>query len=297
MRRRGILCYSYYMKNKGRNTNEKLIPYDKSRKIIKLDRRGRKSRALFRAAAAMAVLAVLCLLYCLSIFFFMGYGTNFFLIWGVMALGFGALSVLFFHPGWLERIPKILKWGFMICALIGFGLLVVVEGLIISRFGAVAKPGADYVIVLGAQWKSHGPSYVLQKRLDKAVAYLKANPDTIVIVSGGQGSNEPMTEAAGMAGYLENAGIAPERIVQEEASTNTSENLEFSAEFLDKSSDRVVIVTNNFHMYRAVGIARKKGYAKVEGLAAGSYPAMVPNNLLREFFGVVKDVCVGNMKL
>ncbi len=100
-----------------------------------------------------------------------------------------------------------------------------------------------------------------------------------------------------MAGYLENAGIAPERIVQEEASTNTSENLEFSAEFLDKSSDRVVIVTNNFHVYRAVGIAGKKGYAKVEGLAAGSYPAMVPNNLLREFFGVVKDVCVGNMKL
>ncbi|MCI9142979.1 MAG: YdcF family protein, partial [Lachnospiraceae bacterium] len=56
-----------------------------------------------------------------------------------------------------------------------------------------------------------------------------------------------------------------------------------------------VIVTNNFHMFRALGIARKQGYANVEGLAAGSVLGMGPNNLLREFLGVVKDFLVGNL--
>lgn len=296
MRGYHVLCYSYFMRKRKQNTKDNLIPFEKSRKIIKLDKRGRENR-LPAGTVLAGVLALLCLGYCLTIYFFMGYGSRFFLIWGVMALGFGILSVLFAHPGWRERIPKIIKIGFWTCIVVGVVLLCIVEGLIFSRFGEQAQPGADYMIVLGAQWKSHGPSYVLQKRLDAAVEYLRMNPDTVVIVSGGQGSNEPMAEAAGMAVYLENAGIDPERIVQEGRSTNTSENLEFSAVFLDKAQDSVVIVTNNFHVYRALGIARKKGYAKVEGLSAGSYPAMLPNNLLREFFGVVKDVCAGNMKL
>ena len=93
-----------------------------------------------------------------------------------------------------------------------------------------------------------------------------------------------------MQGYLETAGIDPERILMEDASTNTTQNLIFSGELLDKSEDSVVVITNNFHMFRALAIARKQGYAHVEGLSAGTYPVTVPNNLLREAFGVVKDL-------
>ena len=294
------MCYSYLMRKRNQSTKDNLIPFEKSRRIIRLDKRGRESRLSMwavLAAAATGLLALLCLGYCLTIYFFMGYGSRFFLIWGVMAMGFGILSVLFARPGWRERIPRFVKIAFWTCAAAGMILFCIVEGLIFGRFGEKAQPGAEYMIVLGAQWKSHGPSYVLQQRLDVAAEYLRENTDTIVIVSGGQGSNEPITEAAGMAGYLENAGIEPERIVQEGKSTDTNENLEFSEAFLDKTQDRVVIVTNNFHVYRALGIARKKGYARAEGLAAEAYPAMLPNNLLREFFGVVKDVCAGNMRL
>ena len=170
-----------------------------------------------------------------------------------------------------------------------------IEGLILGQFGAQAQNGADYVIVLGAWWKNDRPSYILQQRLDAAVEYLRRNPDTFVIVSGGQGSNETMPEAEGMAMYLEAAGIEADRILLESRSGDTNENLKFSAMFVDKEEDRVVIVTNNFHVFRAMKIAQKQGYARAEGLAAPSYPAMVPNNLLREFFGVVKDVLVGNM--
>jgi uncharacterized SAM-binding protein YcdF (DUF218 family) len=169
-----------------------------------------------------------------------------------------------------------------------------VEGLILSEFGSKAAPGADYVIVLGAQWKSHGPSYVLKKRLDKAVDYLLDNPETQVIVTGGQGGNEHITEAEGMYGYLVEAGIEAARIHQEDQATNTVENLVLSSAFLDKEMDKVVLVTNNFHMFRALRLAKGQGYQQVEGLAAGSYPGMLPNNLLREFFGVGKDFLVGN---
>lgn len=241
------------------------------------------------------IVGILCLLYCLSIALFMGYGSSFFLIWAVVGVVLCGLSWLFSHKKLLVRQPKWLKRSFLICVMLGGSLFVIVEGMILAQFGASPQPGADYMIVLGAQWKANGPSYVLQKRLDKAVEYLNANPDTKVIVSGGQGGNEHITEAQGMQGYLVAAGIEQERILMEDKSTNTYENLVFSSALLDEAKDRVVLVTNNFHVFRATAIAHKQGYMQVEGLAAGSYPGMVPNNLLREFFGVIKDFLVGNM--
>ena len=98
-----------------------------------------------------------------------------------------------------------------------------------------------------------------------------------------------------MEQYLIDAGIAPERITKEDRSTNTFENLRFSGELLDRKNSRVVIVTNNFHVFRAMKIAEKQGYANVEGMAAGSVLWMNPNNLLREFLGVIKDFLVGNL--
>ena len=135
----------------------------------------------------------------------------------------------------------------------------------------------------------------MQKRLDKALEYLAENPDTVVIVSGGQGSNEVISEAEGMKKYLVEAGIQPDRILMEDQSVNTSENLKFSKELLDSVDSTVVVVTNDFHVFRSVRIARKNGYHAVEGLSAGSYPLMLPNNLVREFFGVLKDFFMKNM--
>jgi uncharacterized SAM-binding protein YcdF (DUF218 family) len=280
---------------KRQRTKDNLIPFEKSKRIITLDKRGRQNRTRNVAAVIMGVLAVLCMLYCASIFFFLGFGTRFFLIWGVLALACAGLAFLLRRPKLTERIPRFLRIAFWCCVVLGAALFVLVESMILSEFDARAEAGADYLIVLGAQWKDNGPSYVLQKRLDAAVTYLTENPDTIVIVSGGQGINEPLTEAAGMAQYLEAAGIEPERILQEDASTDTSENLMFSSALLDKTQDRVVIVTNNFHLFRALKIAEKQGYLWVEGIAADSYPAMLPNNLLREFLGVMKDFFVCNL--
>lgn len=274
---------------------ESLIPSEKTKKVIRLDRRGQVKKKRSAGAAIWGVLGILCLLYCLCIALFMGFGTYFFLIWGVLAVFCGIISLFLAHKNWVAKIPKWLRIIFIIIFVMGLLLFGTVEAVILGSFGAWPTAGADYCIVLGAQWKSTGPSYVLQKRLDAALVYLRENPETVVIVSGGRGSNEPISEAEGMKAYLMNAGIAEERILMEDTSTNTNENLANSSTFLDKRYDRVVLVTNDFHVFRACGIAKKQGYAHLEGLAAGSYPAMLPNNLLREFMGVIKDTAVGNM--
>lgn len=274
---------------------EHLIPAEKSKKVIRLDRRGQTPKKRSLGAIIWGILGILSLLYCLCIGLFVGFGTYFFLIWGVIAVFCGMVSLFCTHKNWLTKIPKWLRVIFIILFVMLLLLFGTVEAMILGSFGERPAAGADYCIILGAQWKSSGPSYVLQKRLDAALGYLRENPETMVIVSGGQGSDEPISEAEGMKTYLMNAGIAEERILMEDTSTNTDTNLANSSALLDKGNDRVVLVTNDFHVFRACGIARKQGYAHLEGLSAGSYPAMLPNNLLREFLGVIKDVAVGNM--
>ena len=282
---------------------DQLIPLEKTKKVVYLDRRGKgfqmgknaEKESVNKVMVVFGVLALGCLLYCLSIAFIMGYGSRFFLIWGVAAVAFGALAMLFAHRQWLDAIPKGLRVTVEICCVVMLVFVCLVEGLILSKWSAKAAPGADYVLILGAQWKENGTSYVLQKRLDKALEYLKENPDTYVVVSGGQGANEPISEAAGMKRYLMERGIPEERIRTEDQSTSTEENLTYSAALFDKEQDRIALVTSNFHMYRAFRIAQKQGYSHVEGLSAGSYPGMIPNNLLREFCCVIKDWTVGNL--
>lgn len=239
------------------------------------------------------ILGGICLIYCLSLFFAGGYGTKFFLIWGVLGIVF--LFWAKYGNRVKERISKRVKKA--VSLLIGIGVLtfVIVECVILSGFFAKGKENLDYIIVLGAQVRENGPSYVLQKRLDAAYEYLENNPSTIVIVSGGQGSNEPTTEAQGMYEYLIGRGIAPERILMEGDSGNTSENIRYSMQLFDAENSSVGIVTNNFHVFRGVHLARAEGCADVYGIAAGSHPGYLPNNMLREFFGVVKDFLSGNL--
>lgn len=274
---------------------EHLIPREKSRKVIYLDPRGRGVGQRHYGAWVLYALAALCGIYCLGIGLFVRFGSFFFLVWGVIGCFFAAWAWVLTHPSVHERIPGWARITFRVLVAAGALLLLIIEGMILSQFHAVAADGADYVVILGAQWRTSGPSYVLQKRLDRAIGYLEANPDTKVIVSGGQGYNEPISEAEGMKSYLTDAGIDPERILMEDQSTNTTQNLIFSSELLDPAEDSVVIVTNNFHMFRALAIAKKQGYAHVEGLAAGMYPITMPNNLLREACGVVKDFAANHL--
>lgn len=239
------------------------------------------------------ILGVLSLLYFVGIFFFGSHGSIFYLIWGAL----GILCLVWANRGKdiLDRMPGWLKKLSAIVLAVGILIFLIVEGMIISGFSKKGQAGLDYILVLGAQLKDTGPSYVLQKRLDEAYEYLINNPDTKVIVSGGQGSNEPAAEAQGMYDYLVERGISPERIIKEGESKNTSQNIRFSMEYMDVQNDTIGIVTSNFHIFRALKLAKAAGYQNVCGIAAPSHPGLLINNMLREFLGVVKDFLVGNL--
>lgn len=277
-----------------RRDKSKSIPGENTKTIIDLEQRRKTKRGIPIGAVFFWVLGLCCILYCVGVSI-VGFGTYFFLVWGVLGVLLLLVGTFLSNRERVRRVPKWLRIVVSALFLMGVILFCTVEGLILSRYNAKPQPGADYVIILGAQWKPEGPSEVLRRRLDKAVEYLRENPDTIVIVSGGQGNNEPISEAAGMRQYLVNAGIRDEKILVEDQSTNTMENLVFSGRLLDKKNDSVVIVTNNFHMFRAMQIAEKQGYANVDGMAASAVAGLAPNNLLREFLGVVKDFLMGNL--
>ncbi len=138
--------------------------------------------------------------------------------------------------------------------------------------------------MLGAQIRGTAITNSLERRLIKALEYLDENPETRVIVSGGQGNGESISEAEAMASYLEEHGIAPERIWQENHSTSTEENLHFSQKLISDITAPVGIVTNNFHMYRALRTARKLGFTQTDGIPATSNPVLFLNYMVREFF-------------
>ena len=237
--------------------------------------------------------AIFCFVYC-AVVFMIKSGSKFYLMWGVEGVFFLAFAFLL-HFGMWDRIPLVLRRVFGVIVLIGIVFFIIVEGLIISRFHDKGKSNLDYIIVLGAQMKQAGPSAVLKFRLDAAYDYLVENENTICILSGGQGSNEPCSEAEGMYQYLTDRGIAPERLIMEDQSTNTSENIAYSMALIGKNDISVGIVTNNFHVFRGVRLAKAAGLQDVCGIAARSNFYFQLNNMVREFFGIMKDLVCGNM--
>lgn len=112
----------------------------------------------------------------------------------------------------------------------------------------------EIMVILGCQVKPWGPSILLQDRIDKAAAYLKEHPDVIVVASGGQGPDEHVTEAQAIYDELVEQGIDADRILQEDQSHNTVQNLRYTMELLEKNGydpdSEIVVVSNGFHLTR-----------------------------------------------
>ena len=241
-----------------------------------------KKKIAFRI---FTVLAVLCVIYSWMVLA-TGSGTSFFLVW----IGLALLLFLFgysIRKSFWKKVPRLVKGICIAVVAVGFTAFFIVEGCIISQMNEKGEAGLDYIIVLGAQVRESGPSVALKYRLDEAVEYLEDNPKTICIVSGGQGANEPYSEAEGMARYLKEQGIDASRILLEDKSLNTEQNMEYSKALI-KEGASVGIITNDFHLFRAKQIARKYGLDNICGIAAKSTPVYLPNNMLREFLAEIK---------
>ena len=222
-----------------------------------------------------------------------GSGTMFWMIWEVIGVFFLIWAFLL-HRGFFDSYKGI-KIIFHTFVIVGIAVMIIFCGMIAKGFYAKGEKNLDYIIVLGAQVRENGPSSVLKYRLDKAVEYLNENPDTVCIVSGGQGPNEPCPEAEAMSVYLIEKGIAKERIIVEGKSLSTVENIRNSRKLMKKNDGSVGIVTNNFHVYRAVRMAKAQGLENVCGIAAKSNQLYLPNNILRECLSILKGFILNNM--
>ncbi len=237
-------------------------------------------------------LMLICLIYSASIYM-IGSGTFSFMIWIFGAVFFGTAFYLSGNGRWY-RIHIIIR-SFLLGA-ISLLLVITVVCLILmlSNFNDKGIKDLDYIVVLGAQMRNDGPSTIFKYRLDAAYNYLVENPKTVCIVSGGKGPNEDVCEGDGGRKYLISKGIDPSRVIAENKAMDTSENIVCSVGLMNSGTNgsdklKIGIVTNNYHLFRGIHLAKSLTDKNVYGIAAYTLPWYLPNNMARECFGIVRD--------
>ena len=153
----------------------------------------------------------------------------------------------------------------------------------------------DYIIVLGAHVNGTKLTLALLERVRRALLYLEENPGTKAVLSGGRGDGERISEAEAMYRYLTEHGISPERLIKEERSTNTKENLDFSLRLIGSTDYSIGIVTNNFHVFRGVAIGKKCGCRKIYPIPSKYRSWRLLIYVPREILAILKDKIVGNL--
>lgn len=253
-----------------------------------------------RVKTVSLVGAALALLYYLMLGIFVGFGVSLLFVWLMLALALAIFALCF--PAlrlWWKKLKKHGRALLLACIALVLLFALVVVGAIISGFFSDIPydRSVDCLIILGAQVKPNAPSLSLAKRIDTAYEYLAAHPDTIAIASGGQGADEPISEAQCIYDCLVEKGIDPERIILEDRSTSTAENLQFSAALIPDDCETVAIVTNNFHAFRGQATARKYLTDKdIYRLPADFHLFLLPHYLVRECAALVVDTLRGNLK-
>lgn len=197
------------------------------------------------------------------------------------------------YPGlgkFLTRaVTVVLVLGLLVCG--------VTEALVIhASFGSPETP-VEYVVVLGAKVRSWGPSVSLWDRINAAAEYLQAHPETVAVVSGGQGPDEPVTEASCMYEELVNLGIDPSRILVEDRAESTWENIRYSLDLIEDTTgsrpETLGVLSSEYHLFRASLFTRRAGVEFVGVPASTSRIGQKINHFMREVAGVWHYILLG----
>lgn len=158
------------------------------------------------------------------------------------------------------------------------------------------KQQPQAIIVLGCRVRGTAPSRMLSRRIHAAYDAMQENPDLIAVVSGGKGSNEEISEAQCMWNELTKMGIPESRILMEDRSTSTSENLRFSKEILKEQgiTGDLLLVTDGYHEMRAQVLAKIEGLPQCDPASAYTSWYLVPTYWIREWFGLAHAFVFGN---
>ena len=204
------------------------------------------------------------------------------------ALGAPLLLLGLFWP-WMDAgFWLFLRRFILVCYGLGCLFLLFLGSLMLRAIDRGDHGDYDALIVLGAAVHGDRVTWVLSNRLDTAYDYAVEHPKTVLVVSGGQGDGESVTEASAMARYLTRRDLDPSRILLEDRAESTAENFAFSKAIIDEtlgSDASIGFVTTRFHVFRAGAVARKGGIA-ARGLGAPDVWYIALNNFLRECVGI-----------
>lgn len=187
-----------------------------------------------------------------------------------------------------RKLPAWLKTAYFACVSV---LLIFVMFLLSYGLSDTVNGKEDAIIVLGSGIRGELLTQGLKNRLDAAIECYEKNEDIIIVVSGGQGPQEDITEALAMERYLLANGIPSEQIIKEEEATSTYENFLYSKEILDEFFDEnygVAFVSNEYHIYRASSLARIAGLKNVTHSHSATLWYTILPSTLRECAAVVK---------
>lgn len=207
-----------------------------------------------------------------------------------IALVVGAYFVLSMRS---TKLFKKLRWILTSLVILLIILMTISEIPVISHMRKRERSASQYCIVLGAGVHGTTPSRVLNQRINAAYDFLTEHPDTVAILSGGQGPGEDITEAQCMKDRLISKGIDESRLYMEDRSTSTEENVAFSRKIIESlsgSTDEVTIISSDTHLYRACLIAKEAGFKTVKGYYAYTdYHVLRFTYMLREGVAVWKE--------
>lgn len=215
----------------------------------------------------------------------------------------GLAAVLLFYaliPIFAKTYPRTarrLKKVFTTILCIGLIVVAVTEFFIIRSSFGQPDEACSYVVVLGAKVRHDGPSVSLMDRIYGARDYLEDHPDVIAVLSGGQGQDEPMSEAQAMYNELVALGIDPARLWMEDKATSTWENLTFSLDLIEEKTgvrpEKIGIVSSEYHLFRAGLFADACNVESVGIPARTSIISQRINHFMREVAGVWHYLILG----
>ena len=213
------------------------------------------------------------------------------------------IGILLFYNlcDWSKRkfpkTTKVVKRVFTFFLVLGLLVVGVTECFIIHASFGDRDETCQYMLVLGAKVRHDGPSVSLMDRIRATAAYMNENPGVIAVVSGGRGSDEPMTEARCMYEELVKLGIDPERIWLEDKATSTWENLRFTLKLIEEKTghrpEKIGLLSSEYHLFRAKMFARECGVEAVGIPAHTSRLSQMINHFMREVAGVWHYLILG----
>ncbi len=195
----------------------------------------------------------------------------------------------FLSAFWQKAVGKAVI-GVAAFATIAIVMTAAAETFCMVRAALNSPPANTTVVVLGCSVKGTRPSWILESRLEAAYEYLLENEEAVAILSGGQGKGEDISEAQCMYEYLTAHGIDGDRLILEDQSTDTEENLKFSMEIMEDEQlgTEAVIITSEFHEYRAQTIAKKIGL-DCYGVSGHTFLPLLPTYYVRELYAILEQ--------